>query len=139
MKAGRHILWAAVAAFLGFGVVQLSGVADAASVWVLWAGPNNPPAVQADANGDFEFMLRTTVISSLPVDLYVANTPGNNVNIAGQHAMDPKVHIGCTIGEYATRVEGSLAETDEDGLNQLSAWDGTFYSGSGAFNKIIRH
>jgi hypothetical protein len=138
MRAGRRVLWAVAGALFGLAVVHFSGVADAASVWIGWAGPNNPPAVQADENGDYEFILRTTVISWVPVDLYVANTPGNNENVEGV-MLTGNVHLGVGIGEYPTLVQGMLAEADEDGLNQLSAWDGTFYSGSGAFDKIIRH
>lgn len=140
MKAGRITLWAAAAALLALCVFQMSLVGGSVTTYIAWAGPSNPPAVQADMNGDYDFVLRTTVGSwpFVPVDLYIANTPGNNSNIA-EATLTFDVHLGVMIGEYATIVEGSLLDSDEDGVNELSAWEGTYYGASGAFQKTILH
>lgn len=144
MKHERRNAMTAVAlvaalAFAGLALLELKQAM--AGCGVTWDLNQETCIVASNEDGDFSDPLTTSVSSynQIPWTLYVAYTPGNSPGIAtGSVSGNPTETInssqsGCEGGDTSgcatavTRaISGTLADPDEEGTFEFSAWDGTY-------------
>jgi hypothetical protein len=70
--------------------------------------------------------------------LYGSETPGNSVHLSVQSHTPNYRSIGAEDDDFTTfTITGALDTSGEDGLYQLSCWDGTFWACSGSHDITI--